>query len=163
MEAAARQLPHRHRLMKRPRGRRARLVDRLAVEPGQDAHRVHVRKLALAGPHADGRVALEQLDVVVAFLVRVDEVGQVQVLVEIDEILLLGVIEDRIRVTWRWAGWIGRGGIDPVYRPRSFAASSPAQRPSASWSSSLKIPFTRPAANTLSGSERGTNCSTGST
>jgi len=77
------------------RGRIGRVVNRrpsvAAVQEGdkarQDAQRIHVRMLALAGAHADGREALEQLDVVEAFLHRILEILELQVFVELDEIL----------------------------------------------------------------------------
>src|SRR5205807_1075227 len=46
-------------------------------------------------------VALQQFDVVVALLVSVHEVSQVKVLVEVDEVLLFLVAEDRVRMARR--------------------------------------------------------------
>ena len=59
---------------------------------------------ALARPHADRRETLEQLDIVIAFGDRVEDVGGLQILVEIDEILAVGMGEDRPGVIRAGAG-----------------------------------------------------------
>ncbi|MCY1307606.1 hypothetical protein D9M70_575410 [compost metagenome] len=50
---------------------------------------------ALGRPHADGGETLNQLHVAVAAAGGVDDVAHLQVLVEVDEILALGMGEDR--------------------------------------------------------------------
>ena len=88
-----------NRMEERPRGGGAEcLPTGWRANPRQDAHCVHVRVLALRRPHADGGVALEQLDAVEAFLHRVDEVLELQVLVEVDEVLALRMLDDGIGV-----------------------------------------------------------------
>jgi hypothetical protein len=76
------------------RGGGADLLGLLAGEAGQDAQPVHVGVLALAGAHAVGGEALEQLDVVEALLHGVAEILELQVFVEIDEVLAGRVIDD---------------------------------------------------------------------
>ena len=98
VEAPTSQMPQRHRLVEGTGGCRAGRGNGVAVEFGQDPHRVHVGQLALARPHPHGAVALEQFDAVVAFLMRIDEIRQVQILVEIHEVLLARMGENRIAV-----------------------------------------------------------------
>ena len=102
VEAASGELRHRHRMKERTRRGRADLLRLLPREPREDAQRVHVRMLALARPHADGRETLEQLDVVEAFLHGVREVLELQVFIEVDEILALRMRHDRPRMRWRF-------------------------------------------------------------
>ena len=70
----------------------------LPVTRANDADGVEVGVAALAGPEAGGRVALDELNVVVAILDRVDDVLDCQVLVEVDEVLALAALEDRVGV-----------------------------------------------------------------
>ena len=60
------------------------------------------------GPKPGGRIALHQLDVVVAVLDRVDDVLRLQVLVEVDEVVILGA-EDRIGVIDQRGRRVGAG------------------------------------------------------
>src|SRR3546814_18329311 len=61
----------------------------------QDAHRGHRRMAALGGAHAAGRIALQQLDVVLAVGDAVHQVLDLPILVVVDEILALFVGADR--------------------------------------------------------------------
>jgi hypothetical protein len=141
------------------RGGGADLLGLLAGEAGQDAQPVHVGVLALAGAHAVGGEALEQLDVVEALLHGVAEILELQVFVEIDEVLAGRVIDDG-------PGWLGLsasgGRASPMGWPKPAAAAAwlPARVPSATRRASSCTPLTRPQANTPSGSTSGTNCST---
>ena len=69
-----------------PRRGDADLVNRAAGGSGDQARRGKRRMAALARPHAHGREALDELDFVVAFGDRVEDVLDLQVLVEIDEV-----------------------------------------------------------------------------
>ena len=95
-EAAPGEHAHRHRVVERPRGGGSDGAARLATDLREDADGIHVGVLALGRPHADGGVALEQLDVVEALLRRVEEILELQILVEVDEVLPLRMINDRI-------------------------------------------------------------------
>ena len=101
MKPAACQMTQRHGMVERSRRGRSRFVNGPAVEPRQYPRRVHVGQFALTRTHAHRRVPLEQFDVVIAFMMRVDKIGNVQVLVKLDEILFLLVRKDGIRVTGR--------------------------------------------------------------
>ncbi len=70
----------------------------LPVVRDDDADGVEVGVAALARAEAFGRVALDELNVVVAVLHRVDDVLGLQVLVEVDEVLAALRGEDRIGV-----------------------------------------------------------------
>ena len=78
----------RDRMVHRARGGQPQLLDaRRPRTRAKIAQRVHVRMLALRGPHADGAVALEQFARIEAFLRGVLQVLDLQILVEVDEVL----------------------------------------------------------------------------
>ena len=62
-----------------------------APHAGQDAQAIEIRVLALAGPHAQRREALQQLTGVEPLLAGVDDVGDLQILVEVHKLLAFGV------------------------------------------------------------------------
>ena len=67
------------------------------------------------GPHPHRAVALEQFDAVVAFLVGIDKIRQVQILVEIHEVLFARMGENRIAMA---------GGLSHRRRERGHLASA---------------------------------------
>ncbi len=67
----------------------------VAVRLGREAHGIERRGPPLRGAHADGGVALHQLDVVEAVGHGVEHVLDRLVLVQVDEVLALGMREDR--------------------------------------------------------------------
>ena len=93
LEDAARQEAELLGPERRPRGGGADESHALALGPGIEARRGQRRVTALARAHADGGVALHQLDVVVALGDGVEDVLDLQVLVEVDEIAALGMGE----------------------------------------------------------------------
>ena len=117
IEAAAREQFHRDRVIHRPRGRQAQLADGEAAHARQDAQRIHVRMLALRRAHADGAVALQQFARIEALLRRVLEVLDLQILVEIDEVLAAGMIDDRERVRGQRRAARDDRGIVPRAEP----------------------------------------------
>jgi hypothetical protein len=118
----------RHRVEEWPRGGGADLLRRLAGQAGEDAQRRHVRMLALARAHADGREALQQLDVVVALLHGVFEVLQLQVFVEIDEILAIRMGDDGpgVRRGFGFRRHVAASALAEAGMRRGVAAGAPA-------------------------------------
>ena len=105
-------------------GRRAHrggphLGRRTAPRPRRQAHGGEPRLAPLARPHAGGRVALEEFQFLEAVGHRVRDVGDDQVLVEVHELLALGVREDGPRmVDADVAALIGELGLGaPVEAP----------------------------------------------
>ena len=86
--------PHRHRDPGRPRRRGADLLEALAGLLGHQAHGRELAHAALAGPHGGGRVALGELDRVVALLDAQLDVLRRDVLAQAGEALALARARD---------------------------------------------------------------------
>ena len=103
LHRAAAEDPHRHRHPRRPGGRGADVAEAL---PGLLGHQPHRRQLAhppLAGAHGHGRVALGELDRVIALLDRQVDVLAGDVLAQAGEALAAPGAADRRRAPRRRA------------------------------------------------------------
>ncbi|MNF90167.1 hypothetical protein D3C84_727220 [compost metagenome] len=80
---------------RRTRGGDAGFADVALGRPGHQPRGRQRRVATLGRAHAHGGVALDQLHVAIADAGGVDDIGHLQVFVEVDEVLALGVGEDR--------------------------------------------------------------------
>ena len=84
---APRDRAQRHRRVRRPEGGRADAGDRPLESLGEERKPDDVGSLALVGAHAERRVALEMLDRLVALARRERDVGDGDVVLQVDEAL----------------------------------------------------------------------------
>ena len=84
----------------------------------QDPNRIHIGKFALTGAHTDGGEAFHQFDIVVSLLMRVLEVCQVDIFVEVDKVVFPGVGKNRVGMTGGGAWWVTQASSGTPGWPR---------------------------------------------
>src|SRR4029450_2722817 len=118
----------------RAKGGDADLGDRTAGRSRQDAEAEDARGLALVALHAPGGVALGVLDRAVALALGQFEIGDGDVVLEVDEVLVTVVVMAT-----------GGGGPEWVHWPRTDGAASAAARPCRRpWGERARVPLPAP-------------------
>jgi len=133
---------------------------RLPGQARQHPQAVHVRVLALARAHPEGRVALQQLDAVEALLRGVFQILQLQVLVEVTKFLPRGCET----IGQAWLGHCVSRSTASAPHGRTGAARSGQARPPAVGEPALeaRTPIDPPAGEYPLRSRSGTNCASSS-